>query len=79
MNMTKEQVQVALAAGLYLTNPEGDTPVAMKYAAGATILHQLLLAIGSGQVQLSGGEPPKDGKRPPAKLPTKKKAASKKK
>lgn len=82
MNMTNEQVQVALAAGLALTNPDGDTVVAMKYAAGATILHQLLLAIGSGQVQLQSAEAPTDGRKGPptsGRKTSRKKAASKKK
>jgi len=67
MNLTKEQVQSALAAGLALTNTESETPVPMKHASGALILHQLLIAIGSGQVQLlsqpakpPSEDPPKD-------------------
>ncbi len=57
MNMTKEQVQVAIAAGLALTNPESEAPIPMKHASGAVILHQLLLAIGSGQVRLESSQP----------------------
>lgn len=78
MNMTKEQVQAALGAGLALTNPESEAPIPMKHAAGATILHQLLLAIASGQVQLNSAPtdaPPAD---PKAKTPRKKAAARRK-
>ena len=56
MNMSKEQVQAGLAAGLELTNPDSEALVPMKHAAGATILHQLLLAIASGQVQLKSND-----------------------
>ncbi len=57
MNMTKEQVQAGIAAGLALTGPESETSIPMKHASGAVILHQLLLAIGSGQVRLETGAP----------------------
>lgn len=57
MNMTKEQVNAGIAAGLALTNPESDTPIPMKHASGAVILHQLLLGIASGQVQLQAVDP----------------------
>lgn len=82
MNMTKEQVQAALAAGLALTNPESEVSVPMKHAAGATILHQLLLAIASGQVQLNSANPNQPPADPKAKTPRKKaprKKVSKKK
>lgn len=58
MNMTKEQVQAAIGAGLAMTSPESDVPVPMKFASGAVILHQLLLALGSGQIQLTNAEAP---------------------
>ena len=76
MNMTKEQVQVAIAAGLALTNPESEAPIPMKHASGAVILHQLLLAIGSGQVRLESATPDQPPKPP---KPTRKKATRKKK
>ena len=57
MNMTKKQVQAAIAAGLSLTSPESESLVTMKHASGAVILHQLLLAIGSGQVRLESTAP----------------------
>lgn len=65
MNMTKEQINAGVAAGLALTNPESDALVPMKHASGAVILHQLLLGIASGQVQLSAVNP-NAGKPPPA-------------
>lgn len=81
MNMTNEQVQAAIGAGLALTNPESDTTVPMKHAAGATILHQLLLGIASGQVRLESGDPaaaaePKG--KPGSKKVAKKKATRRK-
>jgi len=39
MNFTKEQVEVGLAAGLALTNPESDLlEVFRKHAAGGNLL-----------------------------------------
>lgn len=86
MNMTKEQVQAAIAAGLAITNPESEILLPMKHASGAVILHQLLLAIGSGQVQLNSAEQPpapgkppgKPGKKTPRKKAPRKKASRKK-
>ena len=83
-NYTKEQVQAAVAAGLAMTNPESQQPVPMCFAAGALILHQLLLNIGNGSFVINHAVPPKDPKapNPPAKPPgtpnsKKKKAKSK--
>jgi len=50
MQLTNEQVQVGVAAGLALTDPEGDGVVPMKHASGAIILRQLCLAVAQGQV-----------------------------
>lgn len=71
MNYTKEQVQAAVAAGLAMTNPESQQPVPMCFAAGALILHQLLLSVGNGSLALVNTAPPKDPKapNPPAKPP----------
>lgn len=76
MNMTKEQVQAAIAAGLALTSPESETSIPMKHASGAVILHQLLLAIGSGQVRLESADPNADPKAAPK--PARKKTPGKK-
>ncbi len=65
MNFTKEQVEVGLAAGLALTNPESDLlEVFRKHAAGVMILRQLLMGIGSGEIALSSGMQP-DPDAPP--------------
>lgn len=83
MDYTKGQVQAAVAAGLAMTNPESQQPVPMCFAAGALILHQLLLSVGNGSLALVPTAPPKDPKapNPPAKPPgtpnSKKKKASK--
>lgn len=55
MNITKEQVEVGLAAGLALTDPESGINVPIKHAVngGISILRQLLIAIGSGQLALT--------------------------
>lgn len=85
MNMTQEQVQAALGAGLALTNPESEAPIPMKHASGAVLLHQLLLAIASGQVALNAVDPNADPRKPPAppapraKTPRKKAAKKTKK
>jgi len=58
MKINKEQVQAALAAGIALTNPESETAIPMKHAAGAVILHQVLLSIASGQTLLQDNTTP---------------------
>lgn len=86
MNLTLEQVNAAVAAGLAMTNEESDAPVPMKFAAGAVILHQVLLGIASGQLLLRTVEkpvtdtPPKISAKPPVgKRKTGKRRAAKKK
>ncbi len=68
---TKEQVQAAVGAGLAMTDPKSQQPVPMCFAAGALILHQLLLEVGNGSLAIVGTTPPKDSKKPnpPAKPP----------
>ncbi len=68
---TKEQVQAAVGAGLAMTDPKSQAPVPMCFAAGALILHQLLLEVGNGSLTIIGTTPPKDPKKPnpPAKPP----------
>ncbi|KKL16930.1 hypothetical protein LCGC14_2490660 [marine sediment metagenome] len=89
MNLTKEQVEIALAAGLSLTNPESDLlEVFRKHAAGVMILRQLLMGIGSGEIALSPatqldpaappGTPPAQPNKGPAASRGAKKRASKK-
>lgn len=52
MNLTKEQVLAGIAAGLALTDPEGDARVPMKFCAGALILRELLIGLGNGSLAL---------------------------
>lgn len=80
MNLTIEQVNAAVAAGLAMTNEESDTPVPMKFAAGAVILHQVLLGIASGQLALRAVEKAASPNKPPVgKRNARKKRAAKKK
>lgn len=78
MNFTKEQVEIALQAGLSLTNPESDLlEVFRKHAAGVMILRQLLMGIGSGEIALSPAtQPDPDAALPPGPPPNKGPAAS---
>ena len=84
MNFTKEQVQVALNAGLALMNPESDLlEVFRKHAAGILMLRQLLIGIGQGEIVLSSATVPDPADKkvptppPPNKGPAPKKGAKK--
>ena len=91
MELTREQVNVGIAAGLALTNPEDDKLYCpMKHCAGALVLRQLLMSLASGQIGLQSTmqqeapqppQPPKEGAavKPPVKPPTAKKKVAKKK
>ena len=65
MQLTNEQVQVAVAAGLAMTDPDSNAVVPMKHASGAIILRQLLLSVAQGQVSFAPvvqqEQPPTDG------------------
>lgn len=61
---TSEQLTAAIAAGLALSNPESESVVPVKFAGGVLILHQLLLALGSGRLGIVPVTPPKDPKEP---------------
>lgn len=52
MNLTKQQVEAAINAGLAVTDPTSETLIAMKHAPGLLILRGLLQAIGSGAIAL---------------------------
>lgn len=75
--MDKQQIEIALAAGLALTDPNTDLlEVFRKHAMGVQLLRQLLIQIGSGQIALSAttvedptGAPP--DATPPAAIPNK--------
>lgn len=88
MQLTNEQVQVGVAAGLALTDPDGDGVVPMKHASGAIILRQLCLAVAQGQVGFAplvqqeppdGAPTPNPTPRGPERKARSKKAANKKK
>lgn len=68
MNLTKEQVQAGIAAGLALTDPDGDVQVPMKFCAGTLVLRELLLSLGSGNLALV---PTMQQNAPPPAVPTK--------
>ena len=89
MELTREQVNVGIAAGLALTNPEDDKLyVPMKHCAGALVLRQLLMSLASGQLGLTAtmqqeapaGEKPPVPPKPPtgSQGPALKKGAKKK-
>lgn len=52
MNLTKEQLNAGVNAGLAITSPDSEMMVPVKHAAGIMVLHQLLIGIASGQVKL---------------------------
>ena len=83
MQLTQQQLEVAVAAGLTLTNPESDTPVPIKFHGGVAILHQILIGISSGQLLLRAVEQPKTSPKPPVSKrrtkPKKKRPSGKKK
>ena len=69
MELTREQVNVGIAAGLALTNPEDDKMyIPMKHCAGALVLRQLLMSLASGQLGLTATMqqgPAPEGEKPP--------------
>lgn len=75
MQLTQAQVNVAIAAGLAITNPEDEhLYVPMKHAAGALVLRSLLTSIAKGAIGLQSllkEEPPKEPEKEPAKEPAK--------
>ena len=75
MQLTQAQVNVAIAAGLAITNPEDEhLYVPMKHAAGALVLRSLLTSIAKGTIGLQSllkEEPPKEPEKEPAKEPAK--------
>ena len=76
MELTREQVNVGIAAGLALTNPDDDRLyVPMKHAAGSLVLRQLLMLLAGGQLGLTSTmqqeAPPGDGEDLPPPTPPK--------
>ncbi len=69
MELTREQVNVGIAAGLALTNPEDERLYCpMKHLAGTLVLRQLLMSLASGQIGLTSAMQEGD-KTPPATPP----------
>lgn len=79
MNLTKPQVEAAIAAGLAVTDPESETLIAMKYAPGLLVLRGLLQAIAQGSLALKAVEGMAPGAPPPPPAPNASKKTSKKK
>lgn len=53
MQLTQQQLEAALAAGLYLTNPlQGNSNLPGKHWAGGLVLHEILSGIASGQLAI---------------------------
>lgn len=82
MQFTQEHVQMAVEAGLALTNPESDLlEVFRKHGGGVSLLRSLLAGIANGQIALAPAtqqgdpEPPKEPEATPNKKVAKKKAA----
>lgn len=75
MNMNKQQVEVAIGAGLELLGEKSDVPIPARLNDGVFLLKQLLMSIGNGSLGLTPTQqqPPigPDGKplRPPAQKP----------
>ncbi len=86
MQLTKEQVTAGIAAGLALTDPNGDVKVPMKFCAGTLVLRELLLSLGSGNLALvptvqqnpPPATPPHAPRKPPKKQQRKVKSPPKK-
>jgi len=80
MQLTREQVTAGIAAGLALTNPEGDVQIPMKYCAGALVLREILINLGNGSLALIPAmqqKPPPAQRKKNAKKKTRKKANKK--
>lgn len=80
MNLTKEQIGLALQSGLELLGPESEVNIPVKLNDGVFLLKQLLGSIASGQIGLSNAvqqEGPTDPPNP-SNRKTRRTAASKK-
>ena len=53
MNISKEQVALAVQSGLELLGPKSEFPVPARMNDGVFFLRQLLIGIGQGQIALS--------------------------
>lgn len=57
MNMTKEQVQLAVSSGMELLGPDSEVAIPAKLTDGVFFLKQLLISIGQGQIALADPTP----------------------
>ena len=64
MNISKEQVELAISAGLELLGPESEVAVPAKLNDGVFLLKQLLRGIATGGIGLTPTT-----KQPPADTP----------
>ena len=69
MNLNREQVGMAIQAGLELLGPESDVAIPAKLNDGVFLLKQLMGGIAQGKIALSPSiqqEPPADAQKPEA-------------
>lgn len=69
MNLNREQVGMAIQAGLELLGPESDVAIPAKLNDGVFLLKQLLGGIAQGKIALSPAveqEPPAGAQKPEA-------------
>ena len=86
MNMNKQQVEMAIGAGLELLGEKSEVVVPIKLNDGIFLLKQLLMSIANGTIGLTPttqqdtppGDPPPPGKQP-GTPGLKKRAAARKK
>lgn len=67
MNITQEQMQAAVTAGLVMSDPKSELMVPLKHAGGMLILHQVLASIAQGELIISQAPDPKD-REPPMRV-----------
>jgi hypothetical protein len=58
MNLNKQQVELALSAGLELLGDKSEVVVPVKLNDGIFLLKQLMMAIANGQLGLTPVTPP---------------------
>ena len=65
MNMNKDQVSMAVRAGMELLGPESEVAIPAKLNDGIFLLKMLLSGIGAGQIALA----PNTDQKPPVVPP----------
>ena len=75
MNISKEQVESALHAGMAMTDPGDDRVfVAMKHAGGALILRSIMAGLLQGELAIVPTMQEENPPAPPAEKPPKRTA-----